>query len=74
MRARASSPIASALVFVGLVAFLLTFARNANADRELIVPFHEGGHLVFDQLSGLRVDGASGVSYAGPAGIAFPIW
>jgi hypothetical protein len=49
---------------------LLPCAARA-ADRELIVPFHEGGHLVFDQLSGLRVSPTTGVGYAGPAGIAF---
>src|SRR5262249_5524772 len=32
---------------------------------------HEGGHLVLDQLSGLRVRESDGFSYAGPAGIAF---
>ncbi len=46
-------------------------ASTARAERELIVPFHEGGHLVLDQLSGLRIAPASGMSYAGPAGIAF---
>lgn len=52
--------------------FSLFFSRlAAAADRELIVPFHEGGHLVFDQLSGLRVSPTSGVGYAGPAGLAF---
>lgn len=55
------------LVFAG-VALASTSAR---ADRELIVPFHEGGHLVLDQLSGMRVSTAAGFSYAGPAGVAF---
>lgn len=52
-------------------ASVLGLSGIAHADRELIVPFHEGGRLVFDQLSGLRADAASGVSYAGPAGVAF---
>jgi len=47
----------------------LAVASPARADRELIVPFHEAGHLVFDQLSGMRLD-ASGLGYAGPAGVA----
>ncbi len=50
---------------------LVLFARRASADRELIVPFQEGGHVVFDQLAGLRLDPVNGVTYAGPAGIAF---
>lgn len=55
-----------------LVVLLLLAPRSARAgDRELIVPFEEGGHLVLDQLSGLRVSPASGVGYAGPAGVAF---
>lgn len=45
-------------------------ARPAKADRELIVPFHESGHLVFDQLSGLQVSPLSGASYAGPVGVS----
>ncbi|HEY8078148.1 MAG TPA: hypothetical protein VIF62_28670 [Labilithrix sp.] len=55
------------------VAALLFFflSRSAHADRELIVPFHESGHLVFDQLAGLRLDPATGVQFAGPAGVAF---
>ncbi|MBX3215034.1 MAG: hypothetical protein KF850_23570 [Labilithrix sp.] len=50
---------------------LIFWSRAARAERELIVPFHEGGHIVFDQLSGLRLDATSGVAYAGPAGVAF---
>jgi hypothetical protein len=46
-------------------------AFPARAERELIVPFNEGGHLVLDPLSGLRIAPSSGMSYAGPAGIAF---
>ncbi len=60
------------LVLFAFVALLVvTWARPARAERELIVPFHEGGHLVLDQLSGLRVDPNSGFAYAGPVGIAF---
>lgn len=55
---------------LAVLALVLLFPRLARAERELIVPFHEGGHLVLDQLSGLRVDAASGVGYAGPAGLA----
>ena len=58
-----------AAAIVGILLFL--FPRTARGERELIVPFHEGGHLVLDQLSGLRVSSASGFAYAGPAGIAF---
>jgi hypothetical protein len=54
---------------LGLSTLLST--RSAFADRELIVPFHEGGHVVFDQLAGLRLDPVNGVTYAGPAGVAF---
>jgi hypothetical protein len=49
---------------------LLFGSTEARAERELIVPFHESGHLVLDQLSGLRLSSASGASYAGPAGVA----
>jgi hypothetical protein len=56
---------------VVLVLLLASYTRTAHAERELIVPFHEGGHLVLDQLSGLRVRPADGFSYAGPAGVAF---
>lgn len=49
----------------------LLLGRTARADRELIVPFHEGGHLVLDQLSGLRLSAGSGLAYAGPAGLSY---
>lgn len=58
-------------VFLALASFLFFHARPASAERELIVPFHEGGHLVLDQLSGLRIQSTNGFSYAGPIGIAF---
>lgn len=55
-----------------LVAIVLLFlSKRAAAERELIVPFHESGHLVLDQLSGLRLSTTNGFAYAGPAGIAF---
>jgi len=56
---------------LGLVVFVLLFLSSsvARAERDLIVPFHEGGHVVLDQLAGLRLD-TSGFSYAAPAGIA----
>lgn len=58
-------------VFVLLALVLFLTARPARAaDRELIVPFHEGGHLVLDQLSGMRLSTGTGVSYAGPIGFA----
>lgn len=67
-----SAPITSIKVFALLLAALLFFyPRTARAERELIVPFHEGGHLVLDQLSGLRINRNNGFSYAGPLGIAF---
>lgn len=58
---------------LGLLTSIAVFFvnREARADRELIVPFHEAGHLVLDQLSGFRANPASGVSYAGPLGIMF---
>jgi hypothetical protein len=62
-------PARLVVVLVAALVFLF-FSRNASAERELIVPFHEGGHLVLDQLSGLRMNPNSGVSYAGPVGIA----
>lgn len=69
MSARSSFPRA----FVAFALSLLLFfhASPARAERELIVPFYEGGHLVLGQLSGLRIAPSSGMSYAGPAGIAF---
>jgi len=60
-----------ALLAAAIVASLALFwSRLAFAERELIVPFHEGGHLVLDQLSGLRVSPTNGFGYAGPIGIA----
>lgn len=58
------------LRLVAALALLFFWPRSARSERELIVPFHEGGHVVLDQLSGLRLDATSGVAYAGPAGIA----
>lgn len=66
-----SAPLRIFTFVLAAVALVLFYARPASAERELIVPFHEGGHLVLDQLSGLRVRPADGFSYAGPAGIAF---
>lgn len=61
------------LVLLHALAFLVIalWSGDAAAERELIVPFHEGGHLVLDQLSGLRIQPANGFAYAGPVGIAF---
>jgi len=59
------------LVVVLLALAALLAPRAARAERDLIVPFHEGGHLVFDQLAGVRLGAASGVSYAGPIGVSF---
>ena len=55
------------LAVVVLVALVLS-SSEARAERDLIVPFHESGHVVLDQLAGLRLD-TSGFSYATPAGI-----
>jgi hypothetical protein len=49
---------------------LFGWAAPARAERELIVPFEEGGHVVLDQLSGLRLSSTDGTSYAGPAGFS----
>jgi hypothetical protein len=54
--------------WVGVCFGLLFSSATARAERELIVPFEEGGHVVLDQISGLRV-GSSGVGYAGPVGL-----
>lgn len=54
-----------------LVLFLLLWSRSARAERDLIVPFEEGGHLVLDQLAGMHIDGITGVGFAGPVGIAY---
>ena len=59
------------LLALVVVATTILWSRPALAERELIVPFHEGGHLVLDQLSGLRVSPTNGFGYAGPVGIAF---
>ena len=59
------SLVAFSVVLLGLV-----FARSARAERELIVPFEEKGHIVLDQLAGLRLNAASGFSYAAPMGIS----
>jgi hypothetical protein len=71
---KSSSPYAHRLLALAaalLLIFIFLYSPPARAERELIVPFHEGGHLVLDQLSGLRIAPSSGMSYAGPAGIAF---
>lgn len=66
------SPCFRSIVAAAMAALSCLFLEaTARAERELIVPFHEGGHLVLDQLSGLRVSASSGVGYAGPAGMAF---
>ncbi len=62
--------VRTALAFC-LVVLALVVPRTARAERDLIVPFQEGGRLVLDQLSGMRVNAANGVSYAGPLGVAF---
>jgi hypothetical protein len=56
--------------FLLIVAVLVLWPARARAERELIVPFHDPGHLVLDQLSGLRLSADDGMSYAGPAGFA----
>jgi hypothetical protein len=58
-------------ITAAILGSFLFHSRQVFADRELIVPFHEGGHVVFDQLAGLRLDPVNGVTYAGPAGVAF---
>jgi hypothetical protein len=62
-------------LFATISALLVTVAlllatRPAAAERELIVPFHESGHLVLDQLAGLRLNPTGGASLAGAAGAA----
>lgn len=56
------------LLGLALVVASLLLTSRARAERDLIVPFHEGGHVVLDQLAGLRLD-TSGFAYAAPAGI-----
>lgn len=69
MRAPLAFPrlLAASAAFAAVAAV----AAPARAERDLIVPFEEGGRLVFDQLSGVRLGAASGVSYAGPLGVSF---
>lgn len=64
-----SRPIAR-LARLTAAAAVLTFAEEAIAERELIVPFHESGHLVLDQLAGLRL-GGSGTGYSGALGMSY---
>jgi hypothetical protein len=58
-------------VLFALLSSVLLWSGRAAAERELIVPFEEGGHLVLDQLSGLRMSSDDGMSYSGAAGVAF---
>jgi hypothetical protein len=58
------------LSFTAILFALFAWAPFVRAERELIVPFHEGGHLVVDQLCGVRVGGAGDAAYAGIAGVA----
>ncbi len=62
---------AKEIVAAFVVLLVLVLPRTARAERDLIVPFHEGGRLVLDQLAGVRASAASGLSYAGPIGVAF---
>ncbi len=62
-------PLRSRLV-LALALLFCCWSRPARAERELIVPFHEGGHLVLDQLTGLSVDPTSGAAYSGALGVA----
>lgn len=57
------------LASILLFALVFFVTRRAAAERELIVPFDEGGHLVLDQLAGMRVS-PTGTSLAGAGGIA----
>lgn len=59
-----------AVALLTLVA-LLVLPGTAHAERDLIVPFHEGGRLVLDQLAGVRASAATGLSYAGPLGVSW---
>lgn len=62
--------LARSAAALAAAALALLSPRGARAERELIVPFHDGGTLVLDQLSGLRVAPTSGAAYAGPVGVA----
>ncbi len=63
-------PFAPSAPFAGILLVLLFWTPRLRAERELIVPFHEGGHVVVDQLCGVRVGGTGDAAYAGIAGIA----
>jgi len=56
------------LLGLAVVVALLLSSSMARAERDLIVPFHESGHVVLDQLAGLRLD-TTGFGYAAPVGI-----
>jgi hypothetical protein len=62
-------PTLACLVSLLALTLVLVTPRMARAERELLVGFHESGHVVLDQLAGLQV-GASGVGYAGPVGVS----
>lgn len=65
------APMRRFLSVLATLTSVLAWSGVARAERELIVPFHEAGHLVLDQLSGLRIGASSGVSYSGPLGLSF---
>ncbi len=58
------------LATLALGALLLLAPRTAHAQRTLLTPTGGKGTLAIDNITGLRVNAFSGVSYAGPLGIS----
>ena len=62
--------LTTTLATLALGALLLLTPRTARAQRQLMTPTGGKGTLAIDNITGLRVNAFSGISYAGPLGIS----
>ncbi len=70
VRSRAARAIVCALLAAAAFVAVLTVARPAAAQRELLSRSGERGHLVLDQLSGFRASYDGGFTYYGILGFS----
>jgi hypothetical protein len=62
--------LTTTLATLALGALLLLTPRTARAQRQLLTPTGGKGTLAIDNITGLRVNAFTGISYAGPLGIS----
>jgi hypothetical protein len=62
--------LTTTLATLALGALLLLTPRTARAQRQLLTPTGGKGTLAIDNITGLRVNAFSGISYAGPLGVS----